>query len=294
MFNKNFFILAPSYSGTTLLNKLINSHPELTALGDTYPKQSYDQICGCGQPVSQCTFWQAICSAVKEQHYSERRFMLPQYPGDIGGMAGRLAFSDFTSFWASPTALRHTHGACLKQFRIDYERFLLAVYQHTDSPGHIFVDGLKYCSRISALLADCFPVSGIIHLYRSPVDFVSSSLHRTGQQNWPGLVEHTLRYRLYHTRAKQLEQYVPCINIRYEDLIENTDSQLKRLFEFLGVEPLGVEQLQPYFDRKWHFMGSSSLFHFKGEFRRKNYSITQTKTTAIRLLLGGNIGTLYD
>ena len=47
MFTKTFFVLSPSYHGATLLSKLLNAHPEVTALGDTYPSNQFDQICGC-------------------------------------------------------------------------------------------------------------------------------------------------------------------------------------------------------------------------------------------------------
>lgn len=80
--------------------------------------------------------------------------MLPKYPGESGGLAGRLAHSDFLSFWATPALLRRWHGqAALTEFRTQYRAFLNAVYLHTPGPGRVFVDGLKYASRCEALLA---------------------------------------------------------------------------------------------------------------------------------------------
>lgn len=84
MFENTYFVLSPSYHGATLLSKLINAHPELTALGDTFPSNAFDQVCGCGERVSKCPFWQAVKSDVGGERYLSNRVMLPQYPGDRG------------------------------------------------------------------------------------------------------------------------------------------------------------------------------------------------------------------
>ena len=84
MFEKTFFVLAPSYHGATLLAKLHNAHPDLTALGDTYPSHAFDQVCGCGERVSRCPFWQAVKAEVCAERYPGTRMMLPLYPGDRG------------------------------------------------------------------------------------------------------------------------------------------------------------------------------------------------------------------
>lgn len=195
MFEKTFFILAPSYHGATLLAKLINAHPALTTLGDTYPSNAFDQVCGCGERVSACPFWQAVKADVGSHRYPGTRMMLPQYPGDQGRAAGRLAFSDFLSFWATPSVLKRTIARELSTFRQDYEAFLSSIQHHTLHPGRIFVDGLKFSSRVAALIAAGFPVGGVIRLCRDPVDFVASSMRNTGRASWGGMFEHALRYR---------------------------------------------------------------------------------------------------
>jgi hypothetical protein len=273
MFEKTYFVLSPSYHGATLLSKLINAHPELTALGDTYPSNTFDQICGCGERVSQCEFWRAIKADVGAERYPRTRVMLPQYPGDQGSTLGRFAFSDFTSFWATPRLLRVLRGRHLVRFRDDYEAFLQAVYRHTSQPGRIFIDGLKFNSRAAALMAAGFPVGGIIHLYRDPADFVASSMRNTGKMGWRGVFEHALRYRLYHARACQVARTTPKLDMSYEDLADDIDGQLERLFRFLSVQPMTVAELRGYFEQEWHFMGNASLFHFDGLIRRSHRSL---------------------
>src|SRR5680860_1773785 len=69
IFDKTFFVLSPSYHGATLLAKLINAHPEVTALGDTMPSNRFDQVCGCGTRVSACHFWQAIDGVIRRSSH---------------------------------------------------------------------------------------------------------------------------------------------------------------------------------------------------------------------------------
>ncbi|MFE8073385.1 sulfotransferase [Marinobacteraceae bacterium S3BR75-40.1] len=274
MFEKAFFVLSPSYHGATLLAKLINAHPELTALGDTYPSNTLDQVCGCGERVSACPFWQATKRDVGAERYPGTRVMLPQYPGDQGGGMGRIAFSDFTSFWASPSILRHVSLGELPRFREDFEAFLSAVHRHTPNPGRIFVDGLKFNSRVAALVAAGFPVGGVIHLYRDPVDFVSSSMRNTGKSGWRGLIEHSLRYRLYHGRARQVAKQAGSeLVMSYEGLADDIDGELARLFAYLDVTPMSVAELREYFATEWHFMGNASLFKFDGVIRRSEHEV---------------------
>lgn len=273
MFEKAYFVLSPSYHGATLLSKLINAHPDLTALGDTYPSNAFDQICGCGEYVSACPFWQAVKVDVDTERYPGTRVILPQYPGDRGGRLGRLGFSDFTSFWATPGVLRRTRGRDLAGFRDDYETFLAAVHRHTVAPGRIFIDGLKFNSRVTALIAAGFPVGGVIHLHRDPVDFASSSIRNTDKGGWRGVIEHALRYRLYHLRARQVGQDAQYLPVHYESLADDIDGELARLFRFLGVVPMTVAELRTYFKQQWHFMGNSSLFDFDGVIRRSEHRL---------------------
>ena len=289
MFEKTYIVLSPSYHGATLLSKLLNAHPEITALGDTYPSNAFDQTCGCGKRVSRCPFWQAVkADTGAKGHDGPARMMLPIYPGESGNMAGRLAYSDFLSFWAIPAVFRFCHGqAALNDFQRQYSSFLDAVHRHTSQPGRVFVDGVKYVSRYEALLAADAPIDGVIHMVRDPVDFVASSIRNTARGGLTGIMEHSLRYRLYHARARQACNHGQAsITLGYESLAADIDGTLERLFRFLGVPPMPLAELRPYFDREWHFMGNSSLFGFDGVVRRSRHRLPRAQERMIRAISG--------
>ena len=287
MFNKTFFILCPSYHGATLLSKLLNAHPDITALGDTYPSNYFDQVCGCGQRVSACEFWRYVKERVNAERYQNNRMMLQQYPGDHGGFVGRVMFSDFLSFWATPNILQKF---CSKKdlhiFREDYESFLAAVYEKTPEPGRVFVDGVKVNFRMAALRAAKYPVDGVIHLHRNPVDFVGSSMNNTKRKGLIGAAEHAVRHRLYHSRARQVQGNIPCINLSYDCMAENIDVALDELFRFLDVTPMKLAELREYFDQKWHFMGNSSMFKFDGHIRVSRHALPDIYKMLVTMLAG--------
>ena len=110
MFDKRFFLLAPSCHGATLLARAINAHPEVTSLGAIPIRRMHSHhIWGCGERVSQCRFWQAVKTETAAQRYAGRtRSMLPTHLSERGDFLGRVADSDFLSFPAQgfPTLRR--------------------------------------------------------------------------------------------------------------------------------------------------------------------------------------------
>lgn len=174
----------------------------------------------------------------------------------------------------------------LAGFRADYELLLSAIHRHFPNPGRIFVDGVKFNSRVAALLEASFPVGGIIHLYRDPVDLVASSMRNTGRGDWRGVLEHALRYRLYHARARQLGRDVSYLPVHYESLAYDIHAELARMFGFLGVAPMSVAQLRPNFDQEWCFMGNSSLFRFDGVIPRSSDDLAGSKGRWVKRLAG--------
>jgi hypothetical protein len=155
--------------------------------------------------------------------------------------------------------------------------------KYNDSRG--LSAAVKYTLQsLAALVAAGFPVGGVIHLYRDPVDFVVSSMRNTGKSGWGGLSEHALRYRLYHARARQVSRSMPELVLHYEHLADDIDSQLERLFRFLAVQPMTVSQLQEYFDQEWHFMGNASLFGFDGIIKASRHRLEPAPRAFVRAL----------
>ena len=66
------------------------------------------------------------------------------------------------------------------------------------------------------------------------MDFVGSSIRNSGRGGRLRLLEHVLRYRSYHARARQATLLGGGeLVLTYESLVEDIDSELSRLFEII-------------------------------------------------------------
>lgn len=287
MFDRRFFILAPSFHGATLLSKLLNSHPEVVALGDTYPSNAFDQLCGCGKRVSQCRFWITVKQAIGSDRYRRWPAMLPYHPQILSPRIDRWLVNSLFEFPLRPSASREN----LKQFVDDYETFLRAVNGGIGRRrGHIFVDGVKSIPRVNALLAAGASVDGVIHLVRNARDYAKSFEKQAGG-GLARLAEAGVRWRRYHARARRLGRQASYLRVTYEDLADRVDDVLEKLFAFLGAAPMTISELRPNFSDTWHFMGNSSLMAFDGSLHRSQHGLTRLEKSVVRLAAGVEPGT---
>lgn len=282
MFRRTFFILARNYHGSTLLGKLLNGHPSVVGLADTYPSNSFDQICGCGVPVSECSFWQNVKKRLRTDRYLHLPVMLPAYPKIIGGKVDRYLYNVLSPRFAHRLiARRHA-----RQFVEDFRIFTECVHaEYKDGNPEVFVDGCKSIARVIALLASGARVDGVIHLMRNAGDSAKSMVKQEGG-GIPNLIRSSFGWRLYHGRAGRLRRYVPYLPISYRELTECTDETLNKIFRFLGVEPVGKDELVRENKVLWHFMGNVSMFEFDGEIARRRHELDPVERCLVRLFAG--------
>lgn len=283
MFKRYFFIVTPSFHGATLLSKLLNDHSEIMSLGDTYPSSQFDQVCGCGEYVSRCPFWQQVGRDVGVERYRDHPHWLPDYPAILGGGKDRLLYN-----MLSP----HSLGKVIqkdrqKSFVDDFTAFTRAVHAYGGRPdARIFVDGVKSISRVFALAACGVAIDGVIHLQRNPRDYIQSTMKQNGYSHL-AFVRRLVNYRLFHNRARRIGREFPYLSVTYEGLAEAPETALYRLFRFLGVEPLPLSELVAEGQKRpWHFMGNASLFHFDGTIRRSWHDISPKEKRWVRLIAG--------
>jgi hypothetical protein len=283
VFERRYFIVAQNFHGTTLLSKLLNDHPEVVSLGDTYPSNRIDQVCGCGAYVSECPFWRAVAEAVGAERYRDYPHLLPDYPRIIGDRVDRVLYNGL-----GPKVLRQVIPASVRAgFARDFEAFEAAVNEHSARPdATVFVDGVKSISRVYALMASGVRVDGVIHLYRGPGDYIKSTMKQKGH-SWRVFLPRMVKYRLFHRLARRAAGHVPHMSLTYEGLAESPESTLQPLFGFLGVEPRSVSELVSVQRKQlWHFMGNASLFQFDGTIRPSRHELTPRERRMVRLLGG--------
>lgn len=253
----------------TLLAKLVNAHPKVVCLGDTYPSNRNEHICGCGKNVSDCAFWQTIKRRVGLGRAENTPHLLPLTPKVFGGLADQILFRSLPIAGLTHIVPRKAGAAFVSDFR----SFVDTVYELCcGGEPQIYVDGVKSLSRVRALLAVGEAIDGVLHLVRDPVDYASSAT-KYGKRSCVNLAKHAGVWRLQHREIGRLSTRVPYCQVHYEDICANPDETLARVFRFLGVTPLTLDELHLTDREPWHFLGNASLFGFDWTVKRKSYDI---------------------
>ena len=282
MFESRYFVLAPNFHGATILSMLLNFNRSIVSLGDTYPSNLFDQVCGCGKLVSKCSFWKEVKSRVDCKRYENCSKILPIYPEILNKRIDKYIYNILNT-----NCLRKLiDDKRMLTFSNDYLSFEKAVFdKKSDGQATVFVDGVKSISRVKALISAGVKCDGIIHLVRDPGDFAKSSMKQFNG-GLKTLIQSSLIWRFYHNRVKSLSKEVPYLQISYEHLCEKTDCNLSKAFNFLNVQPVGLMQLLKLNNNKWCFMGNSSVFNFNGELKRSVHTLTNLERTLVRSFSG--------
>jgi hypothetical protein len=269
LFRRRYFALSPSFHGMTLFAKLVNAHPKVVCLGDTYPSNRHDQICGCGKSVRDCEFWQVIKRRVGAGNADGMPHLLPLTPKVIGGLRDQILFRALPIASLANIVPRSAN----RDFLFGFTKFVDAVYElSAGSEPEVYVDAVKSLGRVRALLAAGEGIDGVIHLVRDPVDYAGSAT-KFGKRGRVNFAKHACVWRFQHREIARLSHNVPYCRIHYEDICASPDETLARAFEFLGVTSLKLEELRRTDGETWHFLGNSSLFGFNWTVKRQSHDI---------------------
>lgn len=233
------YVASNGRSGSTLLEMLIDTHPQCFSLGEFQMLPSEleqdNQPCGCGSKVSSCQFWSQI--------YSENKALLD------GGIINKYRSGERNSGKAFrlDEVLNTVFDRPMKQhdsstYGYDNFRVLASVYRKLSSEGvtHL-VDASKDPYRLKWLaLSGYFNIS-VLHIIKEPQAMVYS--FSKGQDSYFQTMYFTLRMTLRwivenYVIAKIIQKHVPknkSLTIRYEELAENPDGVMNRVFRLVSL-----------------------------------------------------------
>ncbi len=233
-----------SFSGATLLAFLLNAHPQIAAIGEMNGLISKEDpemyVCSCGQRIKDCDFWRSVKSAMGHLglEFDVQRFDLaftrdgPRFVQYL--QMGSLRSNTLDSirdrlFTTWPGEKRRLNTLVLRN-----EAFVQAVLGVTGKT--VFIDTskdrlrLKYLRRFSTLDVRA------VHLVRDVRGVVASWLRR-GRAD---IREAACQWVKWHQRLEVALQALPkenYIQVRYEDLCQDVQGTLERVFHLCGVDP---------------------------------------------------------
>jgi hypothetical protein len=215
---KIIFIASLSHSGSTLLDLMLNAHPEVVSVGEVKQLGRYAGSarargrraqCTCGaHSLGQCSFWSLVGEIV-------------------GSRTGR-----------SLTDLNVEDYANVTTFNRDNALLFDAIAEATDK-AHI-VDSSKHTIRLELLITnpelDVFP----IFLIRGPEGQICSSLRKNRKYTKLGKSSGSLltlikRYVGTNRQIHKLIKHHHHAVVRYEELVINPEKTLTSLMEKLGL-----------------------------------------------------------
>jgi len=245
---KPIFITGAHKSGTSLLRSLLDGHRNLFVL----PFETHF-LANCGlQPLYPL---RNACQLdfIRNSNFIERtKKIVYDY------MDNNSKFTDSNKFNINKDLLDKTLNGINPQLgtRELYQSFCEAVYKS------IYPDELKDIrvveksvenAEMAWVYQNLFPDSYFIHIIRNPyANLVSLRKFKTNAKTFPSLIELLLslyiNYKYLELNQRIIGNYYL---IKYEDLIEDPETSMKNLSDFLGIEYVPILLKPTSLDQPW-------------------------------------------
>ncbi len=220
MSNSPVFIIGSSRSGTTLLQMIMNSHPNIAMYGEIH---FFNEICGVlgGCEKKRKNICDFIDNDLRRAYHVH---LLPKLDAVLDKVKDKLSDKSFTG--------------------IEFYIALMESFSELESKrryGEKTNENIRYIAELFSI----FPQSRIIHIVRDPRDVVSSMMSMPWASN--DILANTLRWRAELSNVRKYKEDDRIFEIRYEDLIQNPEQICRSICDFIG-EPFSPQMLE--YDRK--------------------------------------------
>jgi hypothetical protein len=228
---KVIYIVGASHSGSTLLDMMLNAHPEIVSVGEVLNlnrvkrrKSGEPKVpkCSCGAVgILQCSFWSRVNARVKE----------------ISGKG----FADLDLYdYRQPGRMREANEVLFGAI--------------ADVSGkNIIVDSSKMPRRLKHLLQLEHVQVHPIFVVRDPRGQINSSIGKHG------LMKSIFFHEVVHAQIRRTLGSVPHSFLRYEDLVLRPERSLDKVLRSLGLK-FDERQLKWAEQEKHSFAGNHARF----------------------------------
>ncbi len=226
-------------SGSTLLARILGEIPDFIAVGevrDVFLRGIIeDRVCGCGNRFSECDFWQSVGK-------------------DAYGGWDKLSVKRLQELRLATDKPWHVPALLLPGMRNKTEE---ALDEYGDILRHLYqsisvVSGAKYivdASKIASYGAILHRTEGLnpyfIHLVRDPRGTLNSwmkqvhmtdDLDRVRYMPRYNTISGIARYLGYNTEMHAVGSKSQHMLMRYEDLVENPEDEIRAALDFINAE----------------------------------------------------------
>jgi hypothetical protein len=238
------YITSSSFSGSTLLSFLLNTHPDITTVGEMEGWKDADVNsfqCSCGAVLKTCPYFVKI-AGVFEQHH------LPFSPNDFGTGYRLVDNTRFNQYLTeSLPRIRNTRVEQLRDWmlrhmpgfskQIEQNNRANVLFMQTAlalTGSKVFVDADKSPYRMRYLLRLSDINLQPLYLVRDPRGVVTTFMENRG---WDAALAMKVWIKEQLDILRILQEFPHSIRIYYEDLCEDVNGVLAQIHRFAGVTP---------------------------------------------------------
>jgi len=238
------YIASSSFSGSTFLSFLLNTHPDITTIGEMEGWKDADVNsfqCSCGAVLKACPYFVKIAEIFE-------RNKLPFAPNDFG-TGYRLVDSARINQYLTESlpyirctgiekfrdwVLMHTPGFANRIEKNNRANVLFMQSAVALAGARVFVDAdkspyrLRYLRRLPEI--NLHP----LYLVRDPRGVVTTFMENRG---WSAALSMRVWIKEQLDILRILQEFPGFIRVYYEDLCEDVDGTLARIHRFAGVTP---------------------------------------------------------
>jgi hypothetical protein len=268
---KLIYIMGCAHCGSTLLTTLLGRHSQISTVGElkmTAIPEDPDYLCGCGDRLSECSFWSNVRELCRNQgvdlpfprlgtHFAGGDWISNKIVGTRvrwGGLERLRVLG--TKCWSPADKLVDTvvHRN---------ERIIDAVCSLEGKSA--FLDGSKDPVRLLQFIrSGRFDVK-VIHLVRDGRAIVASYKKRHADLGYCLMLwKHKA---IECERLKELVSGESILTLRYEDLCADVEGTLDKISDFAGVDREGARCLFPSETASSHIIGHASRLQNAREIR---------------------------
>jgi len=262
------YVVATSYSGSTLLSILMNAHPEVVSVGELANsigiilnrRKTSLYHCSCGEEITECSYWKEIRALCYENGVELDLHDFRTKPDmGFGPNLNRLFFGIPDRFAAVQTLRNNLLWMApffRERLRNSISRNLVIARSVLKASGKkIFLDASKNATTAFYYSKSEEIDFKMIHLVRDPRGLLHSAMKRHKECD----LNHIMKYwRRIHGSAMRLKNSLDeksYMLVNYERLCSNTDDALQDICRFVGVEP--ADLVNPAGQSGYHIIGNS-------------------------------------
>lgn len=264
------YILAPSYSGSTLLTYLLAQHAAIATIGELKATRMGDidaYRCSCGELIRACDFWSRLTRRAREEGLD---FSLEKF-GTVYGDGPGLVNKIVRALVRGPLfeALRSISLALLPESMtrvraVTRQNKTLSNIVCDMQGGAIFLDGSKDSARLLYYLRSGEWDIKVIYLQRDGRGVTNSYVKHDGV-DYDGAIQY---WQKAVTELQRMRSTLPdgqVYDLLYEDLCREPQQKLAEICRWLGIEEL--DHATTFSAESQHVLGNSMRLNNVSEVR---------------------------